>query len=57
MHEETPCEFNHTLVKVTTRLLDVYMLTACEDWHPKEAATACRQFLLLYKSLNQQAEA
>ena len=43
-------------MKLTAKLLDLYMLTSCDEWHAAAATKACRQFLLLYSSLNKQAE-
>ena len=55
MQESAPCTYNDTLKTLMARLLDLYMLTLCGQWHPEVAGKTCREFLLLYSALNKLA--
>ena len=55
MQSKKPCDFHDTLVRLMARLLDIYMLTSCEHRLPETAANSCRDFLLLYGALSNQA--
>ena len=50
-HQETNTTRSHTLMRVFALLLDVYQFVASSKYNAEAAATACRQFLVLYSSL------
>ena len=50
-HEEEQTPRSQTIAATFSRLLDVYHCVAATEYDPGTAASACRQFLLLYKSL------
>jgi len=56
LQEKQNSPYHDTLVKLMARLLDLYMLTSCVDWQPEVAGKSCREFLLLYSSLNRLAQ-
>ena len=56
MHEADPSSYNEAVVKLLARLLDLYMITPCGEWHAEVASKSCREFLLLYAVLQRQAE-
>lgn len=57
LHEHCHNTHSLTVLKCISSLMDFYLLMMLPKWHAPEAASACRQFCLLYAALRAEAAA
>ena len=55
LHAKQQTEHSHTVLKLMSLLMDLYMMFSHEPWDPDAAAQSCRRMLILYSALCEEA--